>query len=168
MFEYVGPVADNIGFYGASTELASRFVPQSMLEDPQSTQTIAEAVWEGLQIATDPLQDHIAGVLGIKAYVILLGDVAAATKDRVNETGANPGFYDAAWLVIYSVYVFLFCRLGFSMVYWLQVVDPWNEREHVCVDGAGCIQGGGASNRPWADGQLSKRGQCLGDQLAGE
>ncbi|KAN0091547.1 hypothetical protein V8E55_005113 [Tylopilus felleus] len=103
MFEYVGPVADNIGFYGASTELASRFVPQLMLEDPQSTQTIAEAVWEGLQIATDPLQDHIAGVLGIKAYVILLGDVAAATKDRVNETGANPGFYDAAWLVIYSV-----------------------------------------------------------------
>jgi hypothetical protein len=101
MVNYVSPAVDNASFYGGSTELASRFVPQSMLEDPQSIQRVAEAIWEGLQIATAPLKDRPAGVFDPQVGAILFGDMAAATKERVNETGANPGFYDAGWHVVY-------------------------------------------------------------------
>ena len=99
--ENVGPSADAVSFYGGSTELASRFVPQSMLEDPQSIQSVAEAIWEGLQIGTAALKDRPAGVFDPQVGAILFGDMPAATKERVNETGANPGFYDAAWHVLY-------------------------------------------------------------------
>jgi hypothetical protein len=99
--ENASPSADAVSFYGGSTELASRFVPQSMLEDPQSVQRVAEAIWEGLQIATAPLEDLPAGVFDPQVGAILFGDMAAATKAQVNETGANPGFYDAAWHVLY-------------------------------------------------------------------
>ena len=99
--ENVSPSADAVSFYGGSTELASRFVSQSALEDPQSIQRVAEAIWEGLQIATAPLKDNPAGVFDTQVGAILFGDMAAATKARVNETGANPGFYDAAWHVLY-------------------------------------------------------------------
>ena len=98
----LSPSVDAISFYGASTELASRLVPQSMLEDSQSIQTIAEAIWEGLQITTAPLQDHPPGVFALQGGVALSGNMPTATKDRVNETGANPGLYNAAWHVIYS------------------------------------------------------------------
>ena len=97
----MGPSIDDTRFYGGSTELASRFVSQSMLEDPQSIQRVAEAIWEGLQIATAPLKDRPAGVFDPQVGAILFGDMPAATKERVNETGANPGFYDAAWHVLY-------------------------------------------------------------------
>ncbi|KAF8433267.1 hypothetical protein L210DRAFT_3763652 [Boletus edulis BED1] len=97
----VSPSADAVSFYGGSTELASRFVPRSMLEDAQSIRIVAEAIWEGLQIVTAPLQDHPGGVFEKQVGAILFGDMPAATKERVNETGANPGFYDAAWHVLY-------------------------------------------------------------------
>ncbi|KAH0836360.1 hypothetical protein J3R83DRAFT_7913 [Lanmaoa asiatica] len=99
--ENVSPAADAISFYGGSTELASRFVPQSMLESSQSIQSVAEAIWEGLQIATAPLKDQPAGVFNPQVGMILFGAMAAATKNQVNETGANPGFYEAAWHVVY-------------------------------------------------------------------
>ena len=99
--EGVSPSDDVLSFYGGSTALASRFVPQSMLEDPQSIQRVAEAIWEGLQIATAPLKDHPAGVFDNQLGVALFGSTAAATKAQVNETGANPGFYDAAWHVLH-------------------------------------------------------------------
>ncbi|KAF8549861.1 hypothetical protein OG21DRAFT_1420628 [Imleria badia] len=101
IFENVGPSADAVSFYGGSTELASRFVPQSMLEDLQSIRSVAEAIWQGLEISTTPLKDRPAGVFDHQADAILFGDMAAATKDRVNETGANPGFYGAAWHVLF-------------------------------------------------------------------
>ena len=100
--ENVSPSVEAISFYGASTEFASRLVPQSMLEDSQSIQTVAEAIWQGLQIATAPLQDHPAGVFAFQGGVALFGNMPTATKDRVNETGANPGFYNAAWHVVYD------------------------------------------------------------------
>ena len=101
IFENVGPSADAVSFYGGSTELASRFVPQSMLEEPQSIQSVAEAIWQGLEISTAPLKDRPTGVFDHQVGAILFGDMAAATKDRVNETGANPGFYGAAWHVLF-------------------------------------------------------------------
>ena len=101
MVGFMGPSIDDTRFYGGSTELASRFVPQSMLEDPQSIQCVAEAIWEGLQIATAPLKHRPAGVFDHQVGVVLFGDTAAATKERVNDTGANPGLYDAAWHVLY-------------------------------------------------------------------
>ena len=101
MVEYVGPVNDNASFYGGSLELASRFVPQSMLEDPESIQRVAEAIWEGRKIAIAPLEDHPSGVFEPQIEALLFGDMPAATKARVDETGANPGLYDAAWHVVY-------------------------------------------------------------------
>jgi hypothetical protein len=101
MVGLMGPAIDDARFYGGSTERASRFVPQSMLEDPQSIQHVAEAIWEGLQIATAPLKDRPAGVFDSQAGAIVIGNTAAATKERVNETGANPGLYDAGWHVVY-------------------------------------------------------------------
>ena len=113
--ENVSPSADAVSFYGGSTELASRFVPQSMLEDPRSIQSVAQAIWEGLRINTAPLKDGPAGVFESQVGAILFGDMPAATKERVNETGANPGFYDAAWHVLYPGYVLVLIerRLGF-------------------------------------------------------
>ena len=78
-----------------------------MLEDPQSIQSVAEAIWQGLQVNTALRQDHPAGVFDRQVGAILFGPMAAATKDRVNETGANPAFYDAAWHVLYPGYVIL-------------------------------------------------------------
>ena len=101
IIENVGPSADAVSFYGGSMESASRFVPQSMLEDPESIQHVAEAIWDGLQIVTAPLKDRPAGVFDPQLGAILFGSMPAATKARVNETGANPGFYDAAWHVVY-------------------------------------------------------------------
>ncbi|KAG9309873.1 hypothetical protein JVU11DRAFT_9901 [Chiua virens] len=56
--EHVGPAVEAYYSYGGSTELASRLVPQSMLENPKSIDRVAEAIWEGLQIATAPLEDY--------------------------------------------------------------------------------------------------------------
>ena len=100
--EVVSPSADTFSFYGGSTELASRFVPQSMLEDPKSIQSVAGAIWAGLQIGTAPLKDRPAGVFNPQVGATLFGDMPAATQERVNETGANPGLYDAAWHVVYA------------------------------------------------------------------
>ena len=105
--ENVSPSADAFSFYGGSTELASRFVSQSMLEDPQSIRRVGEAIWKGLEIGTSPLKDRPVGVLDNQLGVVLFGSMPAATKARVNETGANPGFYDAAWHVVYIGWVFL-------------------------------------------------------------
>lgn len=100
--ENAGPSGDTLSLHGVSTELASRFVPRSMLEEPQSIHSVAEAIWEGLEIASTPLKDHPAGLFDHQVGAILFGDMAAATRDHVNETGANPGFYGAAWHVLYT------------------------------------------------------------------
>ncbi|KAG9309872.1 hypothetical protein JVU11DRAFT_9900 [Chiua virens] len=100
--EHFGPAADSVIAYGSSTELGSRYVPQSMLESLGSVQSIAEAIWEGLEIASAPLRDYPAGIPKPQVGLSIFGDVPAATRHRVNETGANPGAYDAAWHVLYT------------------------------------------------------------------
>ena len=92
----MGPATDAGSFYGSSTQLASRFVPQSMLESTESIQSVAEAIWQGLEIVTAPAGGNLPG------FATLLGGMPAATKHHVNDTGANPGFYNAAWHVAYS------------------------------------------------------------------
>lgn len=96
--ENIGPASDAGSFYGASMQLASRFVSQSMLESTESIQSVAEAIWKGLEIITSP----VGGTGSLPAFGAILGGMSAATKRRANETGANPGFYDAAWHVAYS------------------------------------------------------------------
>lgn len=100
--ENIGSTSDAFSFYGASTQGASRFVPQSMLESPESIQGVAEAIWKGVEIGAALVGDHSAGVLTLPTPLVLFGGMPAATKQQVNETGANPGFYDAAWHVFYS------------------------------------------------------------------
>ncbi|KAG6374632.1 hypothetical protein JVT61DRAFT_3996 [Boletus reticuloceps] len=87
----VSPSADAVSFYGGSTELASRFVPRSMLEDAQSIQIVAEAIWEGLQIVMAPLKDHPAGVFEKQVGAILFGDMPAATKATRQRDRREPG-----------------------------------------------------------------------------
>ena len=98
----IGPIADAGSFYGASTQLASRFVPRSMLESSESIQKFAEAIWKGVEIGTALVEDHLTGALNRPITVNLFGTVPAATRQQVNETGANPGSYAAAWHVVYS------------------------------------------------------------------
>ncbi|KAG9309874.1 hypothetical protein JVU11DRAFT_9902 [Chiua virens] len=101
ILEGVGPQDDSLALYGGSTEIASRFVPQSMFESPESVQSVAEAIWEGLQIATAPLADYPDGVFNPQVSGFIMGEMPIAMRDRVNETAANPGFFDAAWEVVY-------------------------------------------------------------------
>ncbi|KAH0835910.1 hypothetical protein J3R83DRAFT_9806 [Lanmaoa asiatica] len=69
--------------------------------DADSFYVFAKAIWEGLEISTAPLKDQPAGVFNPQVGMYLVGVMAAATKNQVNETGANPGFYGAAWHVVY-------------------------------------------------------------------
>ena len=73
-----------------------------MLESSESIQKFAEAIWKGVEIGTALLVDHLAGVVSPQTTMSLYGGMPAATRQQVNETGANPGFYDAAWHVFYS------------------------------------------------------------------
>lgn len=100
--ENIGPFYDTTNSYGGSSNLASRFVSQSMLESSQSIQSVAEAIWEGYQIVSAPLKNAPAGTITSQTAVFLFGDMPASSKDQVNATGANPGFFDAAWHVIYG------------------------------------------------------------------
>ena len=84
MVDYVSPTVDAASFYGGSMELTSCFVPQSMLENPQSIQCVVEAIWEGLQVATAPLKDRPAGVFDSQVSVILFGN-----KQYCNQTGVG-------------------------------------------------------------------------------
>lgn len=99
----LGPFFDALNLYGASSQLASRLVPQSYIDpsDPSSITAVAEAIWSGLQIISRPHQSNATGLLGTGA-VFLLGDMPVATSKLVNKTGANPGLYAAAWHVVYS------------------------------------------------------------------
>ncbi|KIJ66529.1 hypothetical protein HYDPIDRAFT_26869 [Hydnomerulius pinastri MD-312] len=102
--ENIGPFFDSTSFYGASTELASRLVPQSMLSpsNPESISRVAEAIWEGLQIVGAPLKDVPAGTFTPDIAVFILGDMPAATREKANQTGANPGLYEASWHIAYA------------------------------------------------------------------
>ncbi|KAF8554875.1 FAD-binding domain-containing protein [Imleria badia] len=100
--ENIGPFYDSTNSYGGSIHVASRFVSQSMLESSQSIQNVAEAIWEGYQIVSAPSKFAPAGIITPQTAVFLFGDMPASSKDQVNTTGANPGFFDAAWHVIFS------------------------------------------------------------------
>ncbi|KAF9225235.1 hypothetical protein BS17DRAFT_807574 [Gyrodon lividus] len=101
--ESIGPLTD-ASFFGASTELSSRLVPQSVLSpsNPQSIANVAEAIWNGFQIVSAPLRDIPAGTFTPQIGVIIVGNMPAATKDKADETGANPGLYEASWHVLYE------------------------------------------------------------------
>ncbi|KAG1721265.1 uncharacterized protein EDB91DRAFT_1064471 [Suillus paluster] len=99
--EYIGPFFDSFNFYGASDQLSSRLVPQASLTTSASIQEVAEAIWAGGQILNEPLQSGPPGTFGA-APPFLLGNMPAATRQKVNETGANPGLYEAAWHVVFG------------------------------------------------------------------
>ncbi|KAF9225239.1 hypothetical protein BS17DRAFT_815845, partial [Gyrodon lividus] len=102
--ESIGPFSDATSFFGASTEASSRLVPKQMLSpsNPQSIAKVAEAIWDGLQIVSVPLKDNPAGTFTPEISVIIMGNMPAATKDKADETGANPGLYEASWHVLYG------------------------------------------------------------------
>ncbi|KAH7887250.1 hypothetical protein F5I97DRAFT_2007649 [Phlebopus sp. FC_14] len=102
--EEIGPFFDSTSFYGASTELASRFVPQSYLSPsrPESIAKVAEAIWDGLQTIDAVLKDSPAGALTTETAVFILGDMPAATRNRSMATGSNPGLYEASWHVTFA------------------------------------------------------------------
>ncbi|OJA12133.1 hypothetical protein AZE42_09037 [Rhizopogon vesiculosus] len=99
--ESIGPFFDSLNFYGASNQLSSRLVPQASLTTSTSVQEVAEAIWAGTQILNAPLQSGAPGTFGV-APPFLLGNMPAATRQKANETGANPGLYEAAWHVLFG------------------------------------------------------------------
>jgi len=102
--ESIGPFFDNLNLYGASNQLSSRLIPYTSLTTSTSIRGVAEAIWAGAQILNSPLQSGAPGTFGI-VPPFLLGNMPAATRDKANQTGANPGLYEAAWHVIYATCV---------------------------------------------------------------
>lgn len=100
--ENIGPFFDSVNLYGASNQLSSRLIPQSRLSTSTSIQDVAEAIWAGSQILSEPLLSGPAGTFGA-VPPFLLGNMPAATRQKANETGANPGLYEAAWHVVFAV-----------------------------------------------------------------
>ncbi|KIJ69685.1 hypothetical protein HYDPIDRAFT_78799 [Hydnomerulius pinastri MD-312] len=100
----IGPFFDSTSFYGATTELASRLVPQPYLEPskPESIAKVAEAIWEGLQTINAVLKDGPAGTLTTETAAFILGDMPAGTRDRSMATGANPALYEASWHITFA------------------------------------------------------------------
>ncbi|KAG9318947.1 hypothetical protein JVU11DRAFT_1062 [Chiua virens] len=101
VLEDIGPSADAATYYGGATELSSRFVPRSVLETAESIQRVAEAIWEGVQIAAAPMEGNPPGVFNPQIHAALMGHMPVGLKQHVNDTAANPAFYDAAWHVMY-------------------------------------------------------------------
>lgn len=102
--KFLGPLYEPSIQYGASYQLSSRLIPQSCI-DPSNHSSIAavsQAIWKGLQIVNEPLGSNGDGLFG-SVPVVMLGYMPAATAKLVNNTGANPGMYSAAWHVMYSV-----------------------------------------------------------------
>lgn len=99
--ENIGPFFDSLNFYGSSNQLSSRLVPYSSLIASTSVQEVAEAIWAGTQILNAPLESGAPGTFGV-VPPFLLGNMPAATRQKVNETGANPGLYEAAWHVVFA------------------------------------------------------------------
>ncbi|KIJ10985.1 hypothetical protein PAXINDRAFT_119222 [Paxillus involutus ATCC 200175] len=102
--ENIGPFFDSTSFYGASTQLASRLIPQPYLDpsNPDSITKIAEAIWEGLQTVNDVLKENPAGALSTESAAFILGDMPAVTRNKSMKTGANPGLYEASWHVTFA------------------------------------------------------------------
>lgn len=100
--ENIGPFFDSVNLYGASNQLSSRLIPQTSLSTPTSIQKVAEAIWTGSQILNEPLLSGPSGTFGA-VPPFLLGNMPAATRQKANETGANPGLYEAAWHVVYAM-----------------------------------------------------------------
>ncbi|KAF8432968.1 hypothetical protein L210DRAFT_3412981 [Boletus edulis BED1] len=90
----IGPLFEQLDLYGSSNQLASRLIPKSSIDpsNPSSITAVAEGIWNGLQIVD---------LLG-NAPVIIFGHLPGATSQSVNNTGANPGLYAAAWHVVYA------------------------------------------------------------------
>ncbi|KAJ8595775.1 FAD-binding domain-containing protein [Rhizopogon salebrosus TDB-379] len=97
----IGPFFDNLNLYGASNQLSSRLVPHTSLTTSASIQTVAEAIWAGAQILNAPLQSGVPGTLGA-VPPFLLGNMPYATRQKANETGANPGLYEASWHIVFA------------------------------------------------------------------
>ncbi|KAF9226963.1 hypothetical protein BS17DRAFT_765085 [Gyrodon lividus] len=94
--EFLGPFADNISSYGASIQMSSRLIPQSSLSSSESAVQVAEAISAGVQ--------RINAVLGIGgASPLIFGSMPAGSRSKVDETGANPALYEAAWHVMFGV-----------------------------------------------------------------
>ncbi|KAF9226960.1 FAD-binding domain-containing protein [Gyrodon lividus] len=102
--ENIGPFFDSTSFYGASTELASRLVPQPYLDPskPDSITRVAEAIWEGLQTINVVLKEQPEGALSTESAAFILGDMPAVTRNKSMATGANPGLYEASWHVTFA------------------------------------------------------------------
>ncbi|KAG2339377.1 FAD-binding domain-containing protein [Suillus weaverae] len=100
--ENIGPFFDSVNLYGASNQLSSRLIPQASLSTSTSIQEVAEAIWAGSQILNEPLKSGPPGTFGV-VPPFLLGNMPAATRQKANETGANPGLYEAAWHVVYAM-----------------------------------------------------------------
>ncbi|KAH7887251.1 hypothetical protein F5I97DRAFT_806781 [Phlebopus sp. FC_14] len=95
----IGPFLESINLYGASSQIASRFVPFTHLSSAKAVAKVAEAIWAGVQIMDAAQTIGEQGVLG--TVPIIFADMPAATRQKVNETAANPGLYDATWHVIF-------------------------------------------------------------------
>ncbi|EGO02333.1 hypothetical protein SERLA73DRAFT_159274 [Serpula lacrymans var. lacrymans S7.3] len=98
----IGPFYDELNFYGANVRMSSRLVPQTMLTTSENIENIAQAIWQGMEILNQPFGSSPPGVLGSTTPVMIVGDMPAATRTRANETGANPGLYEASWHIIYA------------------------------------------------------------------
>ncbi|KIJ10986.1 hypothetical protein PAXINDRAFT_171977 [Paxillus involutus ATCC 200175] len=96
----IAPFMDSVNMYGASNEIASRLIPYTSLSSAESSATVAEAIWAGVQIMANGQQTGEPGVLG--NLPIIFADMPAKTRQMVNASGANPGIYDATWHVIYA------------------------------------------------------------------
>jgi hypothetical protein len=105
----IGPFFDNLNLYGASNQLSSRLVPHTSLTTSASIQTVAEAIWAGAQILNAPLQSGVPGTLGA-VPPFLLGNMPYATRQKANETGANPGLYEASWHIVFATCVVIMLR----------------------------------------------------------
>lgn len=99
----VGPFFDRLNLYGASNQLASRLIPQSYIDpsNPSSITSVAQAIWNGMQIVNEPLGSDVGGLFGT-VPTLILGGMPVATSKLVNNTGANPGLYAAGWHVAYA------------------------------------------------------------------
>ncbi|KIJ69686.1 hypothetical protein HYDPIDRAFT_104282 [Hydnomerulius pinastri MD-312] len=95
----IAPFLESINQYGASSQIASRLVPYTHLSSAESSARVAEALWAGVQIMDAAQQTGERGVLG--TVPIIFADMPARTRQKVNESAANPGLYDATWHVIY-------------------------------------------------------------------
>ncbi|KIJ69682.1 hypothetical protein HYDPIDRAFT_142171 [Hydnomerulius pinastri MD-312] len=98
----LGPEAESISPYGASIQMSSRLIPQSSLSSPESAMKVAEEIWAGVQRINAVLDKYPEGTFGPASPLILGSTPGESMGPMVNETGANPALYQAAWHVSFG------------------------------------------------------------------